>query len=153
MGENLDVPGRLAVRTPMQWTAGEGAGFTSGQPWLAINPGYVRVNREAEEKDASSVLNFVRRVIRMRKVFPALVYGDYVLASHDDSPVYAYNRVYEGATVAVLLNFSSEEQSYGGLLSPPAAGDVLINNYPVVQWTRGGLRLRPWQALVFVCGR
>ncbi|HWB91266.1 MAG TPA: alpha-glucosidase, partial [Puia sp.] len=140
-------------RTPMQWTSGKHAGFTSGRPWLAIHPNYVRVNREAEEKDADSVLNFVRRMIRIRKAYPALVYGDYLWLSHDGSPVYAYNRVLGGMTLSVLLNFSDSEQGFDGLLSPPSAGDVLINNYPVVQWTRGGLRLKPWQAFVFACGR
>lgn len=144
--------GRDNGRTPMQWTAGTYAGFTSGRPWLAVNPNHLWVNRDLAERETASVLNFVRRLIRVRKAYPALVYGDYVLVSHDDSAVYAYNRVYRGVTVAVLLNFSSEEQPFGGLLSPPSAGDVLINNYPVVQWTRGGLRLKPWQALVFACG-
>ena len=144
--------GRDNGRTPMQWTAGEGAGFTDGQPWLAVNPNHTSINRETEEKDPASVLHFVRRLIRLRKAYPVLVYGDYMLLTHDDSPVYAYNRVLKGVTVAVLLNFSSEEQPFAGLLSPPAAGDVLINNYPVVQWTRGGLRLKPWQAMVFACG-
>jgi oligo-1,6-glucosidase len=140
-------------RTPFQWSAEPNAGFTTGRPWLRVNPDYVTVNREAQEKNADSVLNFVRRLIRIRKQYPALVYGDYSLSTHDITPVYAYNRTLGGVTLSVLLNFSSVDQPFGGLLSPPSAGDVLINNYPVLQWTRQGLQLKPWQALVFMCGR
>lgn len=140
-------------RTPFQWTNGPNAGFTSGVPWLKINPNYTRINREAEEKDAASVLNYVRRLIRIRRAHPALVYGTYEPLTHDDSPVYAYNRTFKGVTLSVLLNFSGQEQPFDGLLSLPSANEVLINNYPVLQWTRRGLTLKPWQALVFVCGQ
>ena len=140
-------------RTPFQWSAEPNAGFTTGRPWLTVNPDHATVNREAEEKDANSVLNFVRRLIRTRKQNPVLVYGDYLVLTHDSTPVYAYNRTLQDVTLSVLLNFSGKEQSFGGLLSPPSAGDVLINNYPVLQWTRGGLQLKPWQALVFACGQ
>jgi oligo-1,6-glucosidase len=140
-------------RTPFQWSAGPNAGFTTGHPWLKVNPDYVTVNREAQEKDPASILNYLRRLIRIRKQNPALVYGSYTLLTQDSSPVYAYNRTLKNSTLSVLLNFSSREQSFGALLSPPGAGDVVINNYPVLQWTRDGLRLKPWQALVFACGR
>lgn len=140
-------------RTPFQWSAEPNAGFTTGRPWLKINPDFVKVNRDAEEKDAASVLNFVRRMIRIRKQYPALVYGSFSAMTHDSSPVFAYNRTLHNLTLSVLLNLSSADQPFDGLFSPPSAGDVLINNYPVLQWTRQGLQLKPWQALVFVCGR
>jgi oligo-1,6-glucosidase len=147
------VMARDNSRTPFQWSAAPQAGFTAGRPWLKVNPNYTTVNKEAQEKDPGSVLNFVRRLIFIRKQYPELVYGDYDLMTSDDSPVYAYTRRYDGATFAILLNFSGEPQVYGGLFSPPGANDILINNYPVIQWTRKGLELSPWQALVFVCGR
>ncbi len=140
-------------RTPMQWTAGPNAGFTEGRPWLKINENYTSINREAQEKDPASLLHFVRRLIRLRKLNPALVYGDYALLTHDDSPVHAYTRTWENSTFAVLLNLSGEEQPFDSLFSPPSAESVLVNNYPVINWTRDGLRLAPWQAIVFACAR
>lgn len=140
-------------RTPFQWSAGANAGFTTGKPWLRVNPNYCMINREAQEKDPGSVLNFVRRLIRIRKQYPELVYSEYDLLTTDDSPVYAYMRRLDGLSFAILLNFSGEPQYFSGLFSPPGSNDILINNYPVVQWTRKGLELAPWQALVFVCGR
>jgi len=151
--KDQQVTARDNSRTPFQWTAGPNAGFTTGQPWLKINPNYTTVNKAEQENDPGSVLNFVRKLIRLRKQYAGLVYGDYDLLTSDDSPVYAYNRTMDKMTVSVLLNLSGEEQTFGALFSLPAAGDVLINNYPVLQWTRQGLILKPWQALVFVCGR
>lgn len=146
------LTGRDNGRTPFQWTAGLNAGFTTGKPWLKINPNYIDTNREAQEQDPDSILHFVRRLIHLRKQYPALVYGDFNLLSHDESPVYAYTRHKDNATFAVLLNLSSQEQPFDSLFSPPSNHDIIINNYPVLHWTRKGLQLAPWQALVFACG-
>ena len=137
-------------RTPFQWSAAPNAGFTTGRPWLKVNPNYCTVNRAAQEKDPASVLHFVRRLIRIRQQYPALVYGSFTPLTHDSSPVYAYNRTLETLAISVLLNFSGKDQPFDTLLSAPSAGDVLVNNYPVLQWTRRGLQLKPWQALVLV---
>ncbi|HEV2480151.1 MAG TPA: alpha-glucosidase [Puia sp.] len=147
--QDQQLMGRDNSRTPFQWSAGQNAGFTTGRPWLKVNPDHVTVNEEAEEKDTDSVLNFVRRMIRIRKQYPALVYGSFSALTHDGSPVFAYNRILDGVTLSVLLNFSGIDQRFDGLLSPPSAEDVLINNYPVLLWTRQGLRLKPWQTLIF----
>jgi len=145
------VTGRDNGRTPMQWTAGPNAGFTTGTPWLKINPDHPQVNRESEERDPASVLNYVRRLLLIRRQCPALIYGDYTLLTHDDSRVYAYIRSWEVSTYAVLLNFSDAENTFDHLLSQPAANDILINNYPGLRWLRTGLLLAPWQAVVFGC--
>ncbi|HVS97583.1 MAG TPA: alpha-glucosidase [Puia sp.] len=151
--EDQKLAGRDNGRTPFQWSAAPNAGFTTGKPWLKVNPNYLPINRALEEKDPSSVLHFVRRLIRLRRQQPALVHGDYTLMNDDDSPVHAYLRSYRGTTCAVLLNLSSQQQLFEGLLSPPSAGDVLIGNYDTFDWTREGIRLQPWQALVFSCSR
>ena len=146
------LTGRDNGRTPFQWTAGPNAGFTTGKPWLKINPNYIDTNREAQERDPDSVLHFARRLIHLRKQYPTLVYGDFNLLSHDESPVYAYTRHKGNATFAVLLNLSSQEQPFDSLFSPPAKQDIIINNYPGFNWRRNSLLLAPWQALVFACG-
>ncbi len=139
-------------RTPFQWTAGLNAGFTTGKPWLPVNPNYRTTNREAQERDAHSVLHYVRRLIRLRKAYPALVYGDFGLLNTGDSPFYAYTRHKDNSTFAVLLNLSGQEQPFDSLFSAPASEDIIINNYPMQHRTRNSLLLAPWQALVFACG-
>jgi oligo-1,6-glucosidase len=139
-------------RTPFQWTAEANAGFTTGKPWLTVNPDYVSTNRDAQERDPHSVLHYVRRLIRLRKDYPALLYGDFGLLNTGDSPVYAYTRHKDNSTLAVLLNLSGKEQPFDSLFSAPASQDILINNYPMQHRTRNSLLLAPWQALVFACG-
>ena len=151
--KDQQLSGRDNGRTPFQWSEAPNAGFTTGEPWLKVNPNYIHINRSREEQDPSSVLRFVRGLIRLRRQNPVLVRGDYTLMNDDATPVYAYSRSYQGSTLAVLLNLSSREQAFEGLLSAPAADDILSNNYPSFQWTRDGIRLQPWQALVFSCGR
>jgi oligo-1,6-glucosidase len=143
--------GRDNGRTPFQWTSGPEAGYTIGQPWLKVNPDHDKINREVEESDTASVLNYVRRLIALRRQYPALIYGDYEMLTHDDSRVYAYARTWQGAKFVILLNFSSKESSFGGLFALPAGSDVLSNNCSDIQWSGIGLRLYPWQALVFGC--
>jgi oligo-1,6-glucosidase len=149
---NQQLTGRDNGRTPFQWTAGPNAGFTSGKPWLKINPNYIDINRETQERDPDSVLHFVRMLIRLRGQYPVLVYGDFNLLSHDDSPVYAYTRQTDNSSFAVLLNLSGQVQPFDSLFSQPSNRDIIINNYPMLDWTRKGLQLAPWQAIVFSCG-
>ena len=79
------------------------------------------------------------------------MYGDYLLMSGDDSPVHAYTRSHRGAVLAILLNLSPEEQLFAPLLSAPSAADILVNNYPSFTFMGEGIRLQPWQAMVFSC--
>lgn len=144
------LAGRDNGRTPFQWTAGPQAGFTTVTPWLGINPDHRWVNREAEEEDPASILHFTRELLRLRRRFAALTAGDFCLLNHDDSSVFAYTRSHQGTTIAILLNFSGEPVFFSGVLSAPRPSDILINNYPVADWGRRGLRLAPWQALVFI---
>lgn len=98
-------------RTPFQWTGGPQAGFTSGTPWIMVNPNYKTVNRAAAEKDDNSVLNYVRELIRLRRENPVLIYGDYRLLLAEHPSIYAYERSYKGETWTIMLNFSKEAQS------------------------------------------
>src|SRR5260221_5524956 len=97
-------------RTPFQWTDGPQADFTSGTPWIKVNPNYRVINRAAAEKDPDSVLNYVRELMRLRRENPILVYGDYRLLLREHPTIYGYTRSYEGETWTILLNFSKEVQ-------------------------------------------
>jgi oligo-1,6-glucosidase len=134
-------------RTPMQWTAGSNAGFTNGDPWIEINPDHRVVNVAAAERDTGSVLHYFRRMIRLRKSEPTLVYGRYQLLDRENPEVFAYTRELNGRTLMVALSFSA---SGGRTALPPGyrAGRALINNLmrSPVRGTR--LVLEPYQAVV-----
>ncbi len=73
--DKLRRTGRDNARTPMQWTAGPQAGFTTGTPWLPVNPDARDFNAATEEADPNPVLSFYSRLIALRKRVPALIYG------------------------------------------------------------------------------
>lgn len=66
----IQTKGRDNARTPMQWSAGKNAGFSSAEPWIAVNPNYPEINAEAESRDKNSVLHFYRGLIRLRNSAP-----------------------------------------------------------------------------------
>jgi oligo-1,6-glucosidase len=135
------------ARTPMQWTGDTNAGFTSGVPWIKVNPDHRTFNVSAEEGDTASVLHYFRRMVRLRKSEPVLVYGEYRLLDRGNGQVFAYTRSLEGRTLMVALSFSPA----GGRTDVPAgyaAGKVLINNCAESPVSGAELLLQPYQAVV-----
>jgi glycosidase len=92
------------IRTPMQWSAGEGAGFTEGTPWEAINPDYPQVNVEAQTGEDASLLEHYRKLIHLRNAHPALQTGQTYVAESTSSKLVPYLRVSEEETLLVLIN-------------------------------------------------
>ena len=134
-------------RTSMQWSSGPQAGFTSGQPWISINPNADTLNVEQQEKDPNSVLNYFRKIVNFRKAEPILGYGDYKLLSPEHEEVYAYTRSLEDEQLLVLLNFSTLEIDYG-LPARIKPGIVRMNNYAEAAVSNQRVRLQPYQALI-----
>ncbi len=93
--------GRDNARTPMQWDASEHAGFTSGTPWLAVNPNHREINAEAARADPDSVFHHYRRLIALRHDEPAVAHGDFAMLLPDDERVYAYLRRHDGVELLV----------------------------------------------------
>jgi alpha-glucosidase len=110
--------GRDGERTPMQWTPGKNAGFTTGKPWLPIPPSYKTHNVETEVKDQNSVLSFYRQLLALRHTEPALLDGDYLTLSTDNPDVYTYVRKYKDEAVLVVLNMTGNDQKVRFDLSP-----------------------------------
>ncbi len=119
--------GRDNGRTPMQWNDSENAGFTTGKPWLPVNSNKTIINVEAENANQNSVLNHFRKLTKLRKENPVLVYGKYQLIDPDNPSIYAYTREWQGEKVLVLLNFNKHQAKID--LSKYELKDVLINNY------------------------
>src|SRR5919202_2730700 len=89
---SLRAMSRDNARTPMQWDDSQHAGFTTGTPWLAVNPNYVEVNAKAALADPDSVLHHYRRLIELRHSEPVVAHGDFTILLADDPRVYAYTR-------------------------------------------------------------
>lgn len=145
---NLKDSSRDNARTPMQWTAGDNAGFSSARPWLAVNPNHRWLNAAAQADDPHSVLNFYKAMIRLRRAEPTLVYGHYDLLLEDDAQVYAYTRSLDGERFLVLCNLSDDDwQGELGAATPTQNGFCLGNYADAATYSATGLR--PWEARLY----
>lgn len=103
------INGRDNSRTPMQWNAEQGAGFTTGTPWLKLNPNYKTVNVAAAQQDDNSILNYYKKMIKLRKSDQLLIYGKYDLILPDDEQMYAYTREWNGEKAVIVVNMFGQE--------------------------------------------
>ncbi|MBQ5711355.1 MAG: alpha-glucosidase [Oscillospiraceae bacterium] len=140
--ESIRKRGRDNARTPMQWTAGENAGFTTGEPWLTVNPNHATINAEAAMADPDSVFHHYKKLVQIRKDCDVIRSGSFTLLCPEDEKIFAYTRDTEDAHLLVVCNFSGEEQPFD---LPEAYRDaqVLIANYP----DRAHI-LRPYEAMM-----
>ena len=99
------------ARTPMQWTNGPHGGFTTGTPWLAVNPNAAEINANQALTETQSVYHYFAEMIALRKTHLALVYGDYRDLLPDHPKVFAFTRTTADETLLVALNFSDNEAS------------------------------------------
>jgi len=146
--KDQELSGRDNGRTPFQWNERAYAGFTRGKPWLKVHPNYIQINAAAQENDPSSLLNFVRELIGLRKSIPVLVYGEYELLLPEHPEVFAYCRNGNGDRCIILLNFTSRDVSCPADCPIPIGGEIIVNNYSGIRERDGHWLLRPYQALV-----
>ena len=145
----LRAMSRDNARTPMQWDDGPHAGFTTGTPWIPVNPNHLHVNAEAAQADPDSVLHHYRRLIELRHTEPVVAHGDFALLLPDDEQVYAFTRRLDGVELLVLGNFSGETVRAD---VPGAAAwaqaELLLSNAPPPD-EDAPLTLGPWEARVY----
>jgi oligo-1,6-glucosidase len=124
--------GRDNARTPMQWDDSANAGFTTGTPWIKVNPNYREINVEQALADPQSIFHYYQQLIRLRKAHPIIVRGTYDLLLADDAQIYAFTRSWQDERLLVILNFSADTPVFA---LPPevtfADNELLISNYPV----------------------
>jgi oligo-1,6-glucosidase len=102
------------ARTPMQWDASPNAGFTDGEPWLAVNPNHAEINAAAQVDDPDSVFNHYRRLIELRHTLPVVAEGDFTPLAEDHPQIYAYVRRLGDDELRVVANLSSEPAEWEG---------------------------------------
>jgi oligo-1,6-glucosidase len=141
------ISGRDNGRTPFQWDDTKNAGFTKGKPWLKVNPNYKKINVSVQEKDPDSVLNYFRKMIKLRKALPELVYGKYDLLDKDNESIYAYTRTWNAKKILVLLNFSASKTKFD-IPKKTVALNVLMNNVAPISIKNNAVNMEPWQALI-----
>jgi oligo-1,6-glucosidase len=142
-------------RTPVQWDASQSAGFTTGTPWIAVNPDYDQVNAAAEVGDPASVFEHYRQLIALRHADSVVTDGDFALLLGDHPAIWAFLRRGPGAELLVAANFSSGAVKASlPLDSGWAAAPVVLANLPDAPLrSLPDLELRPWESLVWRKGQ
>jgi oligo-1,6-glucosidase len=138
-------------RTPVQWDASPGAGFTTGTPWIGINPDHVEVNAAAEVGDPGSVFEHYRRLIALRHTVPVITDGDFELLLPEHPAIWAFLRRGHDAELLVAANFSADVATTPlPLDSRWAAAAVVLTNLPGAPLRPlPDLELRPWESLIW----
>ena len=155
---------RDSARTPVQWTAGENAGFSEHEPWFYVNENYKTVNVESEERDPESLLNFYRKAVGLRKSLPVIRDGKYREYRKLSGRVYLYERYMEESSgsnknedpqrVLVMVSFSDKPEK---IRLPkgfdPEKASLLLGSYPEKEREAlqpdGTVLFRPYEARVY----
>ena len=129
-------------RTPMQWDASAHAGFTTGTPWLAVNPNHAEVNAADQAGASGSVLEHHRALIALRHEDPVVAHGDFTLLVPDHEQVFAFSRRLDTTELVVVVNFSSAPAEL-----PDSLARRCADAQPVLG-DRDDRVLRPWESRV-----
>ncbi|NGZ73752.1 glycoside hydrolase family 13 protein [Saccharibacillus alkalitolerans] len=161
---SLHARSRDGARSPMHWTGGEQAGFTSGTPWIPLNPSGREANAEDERNDPASVFHHYRRLIELRKQSPVPARGALTMIPLEDEWMFAYIRETKDERWMVLVSFSDQERECGvhaEWARLAEAGELLVGSAPVQAGASGAgtpfrlengeyrLRLLPYQSAVY----
>jgi oligo-1,6-glucosidase len=133
------------ARTPVQWDATPNAGFTTGTPWIAVNPDHAEWNAAAQRNDPTSVFAHHRRLVALRHDDPVVALGDFTMLLPEHDELYAFTRSLDGATLLVVCNLGRSAHPLGELLPEAVGAELVLGNLvddgdPCV--------LRPWEARV-----
>ncbi|MGL6058317.1 MAG: glycoside hydrolase family 13 protein [Culicoidibacterales bacterium] len=147
---SIYAKGRDNARTPMQWSNAAHGGFTQGTPWLTVNPNYTEINVEQALADPTSVFYHYQRLIALRKANPTIIYGTFTMLDFGNEAVFAYIREYEGDTILVVCNFTSETATFNfEAASEYGNGDILLANYTTAPTLASNMELRPYEAVMY----
>ncbi|BCG58580.1 alpha-glucosidase [Paenibacillus sp. URB8-2] len=138
--EHLAKRSRDQGRMPMQWSPEPMAGFTTGEPWLPMNPNYSSINVEQSLRDDNSILHFYRKLIRLRRENKALIYGGYREIYTDSEELAGYVRALGNEEWTVLCNFTDRSIT----LAEPVAGSIILSN---LKEHNNGI-LKPYETLI-----
>lgn len=150
----IHANGRDNARTPMQWDDSPNAGFTTGTPWIAVNPNYREINVAAALAEPDSILWHYQKLVALRKQYPILVYGDFQPVLREHPQVFAWLRTLDDERLLVVNNFTAAHLT----LDIPHEmqnwhGKCLISNYAPRDQLAVSLELQPYESFALLIGR
>lgn len=138
------------TRTPMQWDSTKNAGFTYGTPWIGVTDNYKNINVEIELNDDDSILNFYKKMIKLKKERLPLIYGKYNLILEEDEDIYAYERILDNDRYIIITNLSENNVIYSYKNAVLNSDNLLLSNYQVKEHKDSTeFDLRPYEARLY----
>lgn len=134
------------ARTPVQWDDSPQAGFTTGTPWIAVNPNYKEINAKAETADPDSIFHYYKKLIALRKAHPVIVYGKYELLLEDSEELFVYTRTLEQEKLLIVCSFCDHETTFP-IPTEFIGAECLISNRERT-YTDAEMTLAPYEAFV-----
>ena len=134
------------ARTPMQWDNTANAGFTTGTPWINVNPNYTYINAKQQMSDPNSVFSYYKKLLSLRKQYDIITYGRYQLIMEEDPQVYAYTRTLESERLLIVCNYSNDDAAFT-LPEEFEGAKCLIQNMDRAAIT-GSMTLKPYECFV-----
>ena len=148
--ERISRTTRGNARTPVQWDATPNAGFTTGTPWMPVNPNYKTINAQAEVLKRDSIFNHYRRLIAFRKKHPVAIHGEYKEHYAESKDLYVYERSLDGKRLLVICSFTEKSV---GFWAPEGfdltKGKPVLCNYPENKIHGNGFTTRPYETRVY----
>lgn len=136
------------ARTPVQWDNSDQAGFTSGTPWIAVNPNYKEINAKAETKDPNSVFHYYKKLIALRKENPIMVYGRYEPMLEDSEELFVFTRTLDDKKLLAVCNFT--DQDTGFTIPEEFVGSSCLIANMEDDYNKAVMTLKPYEAFVLM---
>ena len=148
--EHIWNTSRDNTRTPMQWDDSLNAGFSKSNPWIHVNPNYRYINVKEQLEDDDSILNFYKKMIKIKKSSECLIYGKYNLILEDDTNIFAYERILNDEKFLVICNLKSESSNYKYEKLTLKYENLILSNYNVdAHKDLNNFELKPWEARLY----
>ena len=143
----IQIHSRDNGRTPMQWNGEAHGGFTTGTPWIGVNENYSKVNAQSQIHDETSIFNYYKTLVALRKEYDIIAFGDIKPLDEKHPTVFAYERTYGDESLLVVCNFYKNEVEWNALRSLEGY-EAILSNYQDQIIEDEEITLRPYEAMV-----
>lgn len=137
------------ARTPFQWDTSKNAGFSTGTPWIAVNPNYINVNVQNNLSDPNSIYHYYQQLIRVRRAIPALVTGKFTDLNPSSDQIYAYTRTLGRITYLIVINFTENTLTYKLPGKSAILHQVIQSKGAKAHFMDREIQLQPWQSGIY----
>ncbi|HBX49268.1 MAG TPA: glucohydrolase, partial [Clostridiaceae bacterium] len=148
--KGLHLTSRDNSRTPMQWNDSRNAGFSDAKPWIRVNSNYKKINAALQINNPDSILNYYKKLIKLRKNNDTLIYGKFIEINKENEEIYSYIRELGDEAFLIIANFFDGTPEF---ILPDSVKindpNLVLANYPCSSSELNNMKLRPYEARIY----